>query len=381
MADDTEDAGTEGGASSDSLYEHFERSITEKYGADDEASIDREDGISRDEGDEEGITQDDGDDDSNTADHPKAGTSSKPDERDDESDDESRADADPEHPAKADSDDDDDDDDAGGEDDEDEDEIADETKGALEKHGAVLTLDEIPKEYQAPIKAKLRNIDAAFTRAQMEATAFRTKAREVEAEERFRKENPARYIAEVLLASPDLIESVQDLIDKTVDPDQKKLFEILTRDARKEAADKVTSEQTAYERALSRGQEVNDFAQSQAKALGLPWRLAERTVYSALLEKPEDKRDLTNAEVTALLKAEAAEYTKEQRAITRKASVDLVKDRTSSRRAAPPAGARTPGSAVSPRPAGTKLKVDHGSEESRQSALMNSMRRIAPGRK
>lgn len=375
MADDDNDSGEESSTeSSGDSMQSFLNSIEERYGGDDQADMDREDGV----GDDEAVVKDDEADD--TDEHPAKGTSTaKPDGAAAESDDDSEADDDEGHP-EDDSDPTDDDDDADLE--EDEDGISDETKGALTKHGAILSLDDVPEEQRSTVEAllkpKLRNIEAAFTRAQMEATEFRTKARAVAAEERFRNEHPEMFIVEMLEKDPDLLDKVQGQLDKLTGDDQKKVFGILAREAREEAAKTITAEQTQYERALSRGQEVNDFAAAQAKALGVPWRLAERAVYAALLEKPEDKRDLTNAEIIALLKAEQAEYSKEQRAVTRKASQEVVKRRTESRKAAPPA-ARAPGSAVSPRPSVQKQKVDHNSETSRQAAILRSARRIMPG--
>lgn len=384
IPNDTEDSGT---PTQDAQADFISR-VADKYEKEDSAHASREDGVEDDgEGNEEGATEESGDDESTgTDEHTDAGTSTDdPDGEAAESEEDSAASDDDEHPDDEESDDSEEnaetEEEGAEEDDDDADEPSDETKAKLAKAGADLKLDDIPKEYRSIVQKKLANIDSAFSRVNQEATAFRAERTRLKAEEKFRADNPDMDIAERLIANPDLIEKVQARIDKLADADQAEAFKIIVKDKRKGAEDAVVAESSEAEKFQSRVGEVVKYAEQRASTAGLPWKRAEKAVAYAIAMKPAGGKDLTNEEIDAVIKAEAKDYTEEQRSAKRTASKETIQTRTNLRKAAVP-GVKRPTSTQSPRPAAAKAaKVNNDSEESRHAAMMKTARRVMPGTK
>lgn len=322
-----------------------------------------------------------------TAAHTESGTSSDaPDGETDEPADDADADDDEGHPDDEEedvdepTDDDESEDDDTADEEEDDDEVTDETKAALTSKGADLSLDDIPKEYQGPIKAKLRGIDAAFSRQSAENTAFRAERTRFQAEEQFRAENPELVIVELLQkGGADLFEKVDARLAKLDDPDNAEAFEIIVRDKRQGAVIKLEAQQTAAEQLVQRANYVYETAVKLGRKHGLTPELADRAVERVLLQKPQGERDVSDAEIAAAIKEAAALQSHVTRDARRTMSKDIIKNRTASRKAVNGTGKRPP-VAAAPRPSGEKPeKVNYGSEASRHAAMMKTARRLMPG--
>lgn len=362
----------------------FITAVAKKYEAEDAKESRREDGdddeeIVKDEVKKDDQTDDTTDDDEHTdADTSADASDGKADDSGkDSTDDDEDEHADGKKPEdSADDETADDDEDL---DEEEDDEVSDETKGALKARGADLTLEDVPEEYRPLVAKKLKSVDAAFTRVMQEATAFRADRAKFDGEERFRKENPDIFVIEMLEADPALLEKVNERFKKLDDPDQAEALKVIAKDKRAEAHSKVKAEIEEGSRWITRGKEVEDRARERAATLKLDWRIAERAIESALLKKPEGKRDLTDEEIDTVIADEAREFVKVDREKRRALSKEIVKGRTESRNAAPPA-AKRPSGTSSPRPAPAKTpKIDWSSEESRQAALMTTAKRVHPG--
>lgn len=367
-----------------------------KYDAEDAAALRTEDGIEDDAADEaadEGEGQDGGDAAAaGTEEHPDAGTSadgsdgsaaeSGTESTDDDEDGHTGDEPDPAEGGDA--------TDAGdgeteNEGTEEEDGVSDETKAALTARGADLTLEDVPEEHRAVVESivtkKLRNIDAAFSRTQAEQTAFRAERTRLEADQRYRKENPELVVIEMLEADPTLYEKVNERWGKLEDPDQAAAFKIIVEKKKQGAVDAVAAELADFEKRDQRGLAVDEQARTLAAKAGVPFRYVEKAVIDALKEKPEDQRDLSDAELKAIVDTEAKEWKTHTRQVTRDASKEIVRSRTAARQATPPTR-RAPASAAPVRPAAAaKVKVDHSSEESRHKAMMATAKRVIPGAK
>lgn len=390
MADTTDtsilDTEADDGAQDESGAEQWYASVAAKYEAEDAAGVRSEDGIEDEAAHDEQDAEDGADDADGTEEDPKAGTSS---DDSDGSEDESEAGStDDDETDHTEGDESEESEESGeaeaegaedGEDDTEEAGVSDETKALLAGKGADLTIEDVPQEYRPIVEKKLRGIDAAFTRIAQEATAFRRDRTQFEAEQRFRQENPALVIVEMLQAHPELFDEVNAQFDKLDDATQAEAFKIVVKDKRESAVKAVESQYSEEERLYNRAVEVETTAKSLAAKANLPWRLAERAVEAALLRKPAESRDLTDAELQQVIADEAKAYQQETRATTRAASKTLVQQRAAAKKAAPPA-AKKPASAASPRPVAKKARpLNHDSEEARQARMMETARRIIPG--
>jgi hypothetical protein len=369
------------GDDSDDKSSSFVSRMAAKYEKEDSDTLSAEDG----DGDEDGAEDDDHDDaDDSDAGHAKKGTSADdPDGDDDaESDDDPADDDDDEHTDDDESDDSGDDDDADDEDDEgendEEDDASDETKARLAKAGADLTLEDIPKEFRGIVEKKLRGVDQAFSRITQEATAFRADRTRFEAEEAFRKEHPAMFLAEMLANDDTLFDKVNAQFAEIADPLQAKAFKIVVEDTRKKAAEAIDAKYNGAAKQEERVAHVQSLTVRLAAQSGLPARLAEASVALAIMAKPANARDLTDEEITRIVETETKEFMRTNRSARREKSKKQIADRTKAKKAAPPATRGT--SVASPRPGKQKSRpVDMNNEESRVGAMLRSAKRIMPG--
>lgn len=394
MADEIEGAtGTaeEHGESGDS----FVNFIEEKYGARDDARRDAEDGVSDDSGsddDDAGAGGEDAEDDG-AADQTEPGTSD--DGRDgaaSESGEESAGDDGADHTEDELSEESGDDDEATAEDDDAEEvddqgddgaDISDDLQAAADKHGIPLTLDDIADPTaRALVAQKVKAMDAGLTRALQEARAYRTDEAQFRAEQKFQRENPALFVAQLLLENPDLFDQVNARMEKLDDEDQKEAFKVIVKDKRKGALDAVNAEFQQAEQLNTRAEYVETFARKESSRLGLPFELAERAVVMALQAKPEGKRDLTDAEIKAAIAAEHKVFEKATRGAKRTASREVLQSRAAHRRPVSPALKPSKGSQT-PAPARARRapELDVHDSEGRVDQLLGSIRRIKPGTK
>lgn len=223
----------------------------------------------------------------------------------------------------------------------------------MKKHGLNLKLEDVPAEARPIIEGKLSAMQAAFTRTQMEATAFRAERAEYQAERRFMEEHPEMAIAEVLAKDPDLIEKVQAQLDRHADPDKAKLFGIEIADARKAALNAVSEELTRDERANARADEIVSYARRAASKFRIPYENLENAITLKLAELPEDKRNLTDEQIDAIIARQARIDKAHTSAVVREDRKKTIQDRTADRRTTTPA-ARIGSGARAATPTGAK---------------------------
>lgn len=377
---------------SDHEEEFYER-VTSRYDKADARRVAEEDGVeAEDDADEsdddvEGSAADDAESEdtdeqteSDTSGDDRDGESAESDEDSEEGEESDQTDEESEDDAESDEDaDSEEEDDEGGE-------PSDELRSAAAKHSIPLTLDDVKDPTARKlVTQKIAAMDAGFTRAMQEATAFRKERTQFQADKKFREENPELVVVELIQAAtekdPQFIEKVQARIDKLEDPDAKEAFKVILGKKREDAQKAVEGEMDASERRLQRADEVETHAKRFATKLGLPWRFAERAVVAALHSKRGDNPDLTNDEIEAAIRAEHKEWDRDMRAIKRDASKKRVVEKTQARKAAPPAKKAPPGSA-SPRPKPAKAKpYNDDDEDVRHERMMETARRVLPGRR
>lgn len=377
----------------------FVRHIVDQYKDGDRADAAKEDGLDGD-GEEDGDADADDDDEE----HTDADTS---DEADDEPSDDSDADSsdaddaehtDEESDSAEDGDATDDDDDAVDDDDDaetgaaddkdDEDDAASaETKAALARAGADLTLEDVPEKFRPMLEKKIKGIDAAFTRYAQEAAETRKVRAEAEAFKRFQKDNPGLVLAEMLhnkdgTLNQELFDELNAKLRELADPTVAEAFQIVVQKKKDDARAAVTEEIGKEDRTEARIVEVETTTRKLAADQGVPFWIADEAIGTAyLLKKRADPNsDLTKEEIAATVARVAKNYRLEHRTTKRNDSKDEIRTRTENRKKNTPT--KKPASASSPRPNGKKPEVvDYNSEESRQRAMLKSARRIIPGGK
>lgn len=364
-----------------------------RFEAEDAGRVDPED--ETDEGDEDEGAGSDDDESSDDSDDPDEDTDADPDGDDDESSEESEEDDDADTGDDTESDDDaderdDDDDDAASEKDEDTDSDASGTKAALARHGADLSLEDVPEKFRGLIEKKLRSVDRAFTKAQQEATAFRTREREVAVESKYRAENPDLFIVDMLRkGGAELFAKVNKhltRIDPTIegnDEDTVKDNEAVLNERietrKRQAAQSIETAERETRAIYERADRVESTARAECKRLGVPFNgTLEKLIASTIKEKPQGewKNGLTEVEVKKVVAEYRRDHHASVRAHRREASREAVRQSSAQRSGKRPT-VRPPRGGASP--AGSrekKAKINWDDADSRQSAMMRSANRI-----
>jgi hypothetical protein len=356
---------------------------------------------STDEGDaaDDADDSDAGDDDSDSPDETDEDTSGDAEsDEDDEADDDTDTDDEEDDSEDVESDDDADDADDEEEDDasdeaddaaDDEDTSTDETKAALARHGADLTLDDVPAKYRPLIEAKLKALDAPFTRALMEARAYRSEEKKFRADEAFRTQNQDLVIVEMLRANPDLMAKVNKHLNR-MDPgedganaesakDNEELFKERVKNARKSATDVVDEQDKETQKIFARIDEVETDARNAARTFKVPYTdTLEQLLEAAVLRKPEKERKdgLTTAEINDIVKKHASDYHRTTGAVRREASKTRVQERAEKHRRPKPTVRVKGGVSTHNARKPEKMKIDYNNAESRQKGLLAVANRV-----
>ena len=173
----------------------------------------------------------------------------------------------------------------------------------LTKHGAP-KLEDLPPEMRPLAEKRLKEMNAAFTRAQQEATSFRREKAEFDAKVAYERDNPVDAIVERLLGSPTLLDKVNEELTKLQEPvyaEAKDLRRQAMKDKAVVEAERARREAEARE---ARVVEVETFFESAAAKHGIPAKLAEPHVAFAI----QQKGNLTNEEIEAVVKQAAQVY-------------------------------------------------------------------------
>jgi hypothetical protein len=244
---------------------------------------------------------------------------------------------------------------------EDDDEITPEFKAALSKQRLDFkSLEGLNKKEQAVVLEHATRLNRAFTRAQMEATAFRKEKATFETERTYQTKNPDRFIADLLAKEPELLDKVNKELERRQNPIY---AEALEKDR---AADRKMAE-AAVSEADSKAEELQDDIASleattsrAAREAGLPEEFAQEAVANAILQRRVQGKDhrLTDAEIEEIIDERTAIFNKHvgahKAASTREAKNKYVKEKAEDAKSTKPnkpKGASTERKAV---PAGVK---------------------------
>ncbi len=232
-------------------------------------------------------------------------------------------------------------------------------QAALKKHGAKLTLDDVPEDARPLVKQRLKELEAPWTRALQEATAFRKTAAEFRAEERFRTEHPAEYVLKLLLDNPKLSDEVNAKLEEIGEsPTNQRAHQVVIEDLRAKAAkaeDEATAKQLAHE--AERQREITALqthldARLESRGLtsgpSLQRMLNDR---AALNAKEKGEPQLTTAEIDEIVAIYAKDAVSTRREQARDASGQYVKAKVNDRKTA---GLKIKPGSGAPAPAGSK---------------------------
>lgn len=271
---------------------------------------------------------------------PAAKADEKADDVDDDADEKEKKKSD----ATVDDDDDADDEKKGEDADEDEDEeddddaaITPEFKAALAKQRLDLrSLEGLSPKEQKVVFEHAKRLNQAFTRAQMDATKFRKEKAEFETERAYQTKNPDRYIADLLVKEPDLLERVNKELERRQNPVYAEALEKDRAADKKLAAAQVTESESKAEEIQERVVTWNASTARAAKEAGLPEEFANEAVANAILqrraegEKVEDI-ELSDEEIDEIVAQQATIFRKHvgahKAASTREAKNKYVKEK------------------------------------------------------
>jgi len=222
------------------------------------------------------------------------------------------------------------------------DKVDEATAAALKKHGLKLTMDDVPEAVRPILQKKMAHVDAVLTRALQDARGYRKTEREVLAERKYFEEHPDLYLAEQFYRlSPEqrdeLVVKVQAQLERFTSTDGAKLFEHETKEERDAARHAVDEQYTVAEHRMQRADEIAVYARTASVRLGLPWEHVENAVVVALSQKPEDTRDLTEAELDAIIDKQARIWRRHSVAIVREDKKTAIRERTKDRATTSPA--------------------------------------------
>lgn len=201
------------------------------------------------------------------------------------------------------------------------DDLDEEFKEAAKLHKVALTVDDLPEEARPLVKKRIKELEAMATRATMDARSYRADEAKFKAEERFRLENPAEYVADLLLTNPDLGEKVNALLDNITSDMQKQAHAIVVKDKRAKALTATEAEQQAHAARAERGLALDSYTRTQALKLGVPMELGVET---AVIAHIQQHGDIGEKDIDQIVAQKAKEYENHTRAIRREASKKYV---------------------------------------------------------
>jgi hypothetical protein len=265
-----------------------------------------------------------------------------------------------------------------------------EFKAALARHGTELTLEDVPEKYRPVVEAKIKKLEAGFTRAMQEARAFRTEQAQLRTERRYLTENTDLAIVELLQHGGDeLMKKVNARLAK-IDPsidgndevsiaDNKTVLDEVIKTRKQAASQAVRDELTDLESRYQRATEVETYANAAARKAGIAYSQAmEEVLAKRISDKPKEEwaKGLTNEEIDDVVALFARDHRRTQRSGARTDSKQRVIMRTELQRGKKdtvrPGKAATSAGVARPK----KIVVDHNNQESRLAAMDESAKRI-----
>ncbi len=234
-------------------------------------------------------------------------------------------------------------------------------QAALKKHGAKLTLDDVPEEARPLVQRRLKEFEAQWTRAQQEATAFRQTAIQFRADERYRTEHPAEYVVELLRKNPTLSDEVNARLEEIGEsPTNQRAHDVVTEDLRAKA---LAAEEKAARLAVAHEAErqreitaLQTHLDARLESRGLtPGPSLQRMLNdrAALNAKEKGEPQLTTAEIDEIVAIYAKDAVSTRREQARDASGQYVKAKVNDRKTA---GLKIKPGSGAPAPAGAKVR-------------------------
>jgi hypothetical protein len=202
-----------------------------------------------------------------------------------------------------------------------EDETDPEFVEAAKKHAVPVTLDDLPEEARPLVQKKLKDMERGFTKAMQEARSYRAEKAAFDAEVK----NLDHFIADKVTADPTLIDKINAEIEKRKNPDYVEALE-LRKQAAKDRAEIDASKQTQAEQASQeRGEYLESYTATQAKAAGVPFAFVEEAVALAVTLN----KNITDDEINEIVAKKAKVYKQHIGATKGAKTRELVKDKAS----------------------------------------------------
>jgi hypothetical protein len=240
-------------------------------------------------------------------------------------------------------------------------------KESLAKHGA--RLEDVPEEARPLVEKRLKEMNAAFTRAQQEATTFRAEKAQYEAQVAYERQNPVDAIIHRLQSDPLLLSKVNEELERLNEPVYAQAKDIERQTNQKLAILEAENQRRRTEFLETRVMHVEHLAESVAASEGIPFALVEGLVAAAIATSP--KGDITDEEVKQIVKQAADPYRRSIGAHKREAKKSLAKQKVQDRKTA---GLTVkPGSASAPTPPPKKLPAAASSFADRTEARLQHL--------
>jgi hypothetical protein len=192
---------------------------------------------------------------------------------------------------------------------------------AAKKHAVPVTLDDLPEEARPLVQKKLKDMERGYTKAMQEARQYRADKAAFDAETK----QLDHFIADKIAADPSLIEKINAEVKKRENPDYLEALALRKEAAKDKAEANVEKEQKAEQANRERGEYLESYTASQAKAAGVPFAFVEEAVALAVTLN----KSITDDEIQAIVAKKAKVYKQHMGATKGAKTRELVKEKAS----------------------------------------------------
>lgn len=192
---------------------------------------------------------------------------------------------------------------------------------AAKKHAVPVTLDDLPEEARPLVQKKLKDMERGFTKAMQEARQYRAEKAAFDAEVK----NLDHFVADRVTADPSLIDKINAEIEKRKNPDYVEALELRKQAAKDRAETDASKQQQAEQAQHERGEYLESYTATQAKAAGVPFAFVEEAVALAVTLN----KNITDDEISEIVAKKAKVYKQHIGATKGAKTRELVKDKAS----------------------------------------------------
>src|SRR5207237_10336568 len=160
-------------------------------------------------------------------------------------------------------------------DDEDE-EIDEQFAKELTAANVTRTIDDPPDEALPLVKKRINEHKAGLTKAMQDARSYRADEAKFRAEQKFQNENPAEFVADLLLQHPELGDQVNAIIDGITTPATREAHSIVVEKRRADALTATQQQLKQQDARVARGMELDSDSRTAALKTGGPLELDVR---------------------------------------------------------------------------------------------------------